>query len=274
MRYIERGGGHGSEHEVELSTIPTYTQTLDRSRGSTTPFIAVPGQSRPTAQSHGFIIYSDRRCPCAELPQRTRNGIHRAIQLLYSQLRICSPTLRSLGISGGPCFHAEIIVEDTPLLERLFQDGSHGPTRQTSLPLFSLPSAFLPPTGEHAAALPPVPPPANRAAQRRRLVGVGTSGRVDANADGAREQQGGPRIILDLGRGVAGGARGEATHHHHPADLSVEIRDRLVVRRMEGLPPLLVPLSPKGPWRCAPNDRQGTRPRMTLPPPPPLRRRW
>nr|CAB3482154.1 unnamed protein product [Digitaria exilis] len=42
----------------------------------------------------------------------------------YSQLRICSPTLRSIGISGGPCFYAEIIVEDTPLLERLFQDGS------------------------------------------------------------------------------------------------------------------------------------------------------
>ncbi|KAF8757365.1 hypothetical protein HU200_010880 [Digitaria exilis] len=80
-----RGGGHGSEHEVEPSTLPTYTQTLDRSRGSTTPFIVVPGQSRPTAQSHGFIIYSDRRCPCAELPQRTRNGIHRAIQLLYSR---------------------------------------------------------------------------------------------------------------------------------------------------------------------------------------------
>nr|CAB3505014.1 unnamed protein product [Digitaria exilis] len=33
MRYIERGGGHGSNHEVELSTLLTYTQTLDRSRG-------------------------------------------------------------------------------------------------------------------------------------------------------------------------------------------------------------------------------------------------
>ncbi|KAF8704002.1 hypothetical protein HU200_031485 [Digitaria exilis] len=58
MRYIERGGGHGSTHEVELSTLPTYTQTLDRSRGSTTSSIAVPGQSRPTAQGYGNR-YSD-----------------------------------------------------------------------------------------------------------------------------------------------------------------------------------------------------------------------
>nr|CAB3458227.1 unnamed protein product [Digitaria exilis] len=83
MRYIERGGGHGSNHEVELSTHPTYSKTLYRSRGSTTPSIAVPGQSRPTAQGYGNL-YSDRRCPCVELPQRTRYGIHIAIQLLYS----------------------------------------------------------------------------------------------------------------------------------------------------------------------------------------------
>ncbi|KAF8667525.1 hypothetical protein HU200_052721 [Digitaria exilis] len=73
-RYEERGGGHGSTHEVELSTHPTDTQTLDRSRGSTTTSTAVPGQSRSTTQ--GFLLYSDRRCPCADLPQRTCHGIN------------------------------------------------------------------------------------------------------------------------------------------------------------------------------------------------------
>nr|CAB3453952.1 unnamed protein product [Digitaria exilis] len=60
-RYKERGGDHGSTHEVELNTHPTDTQTLDRSRGSTTTSTAVPGQSLSTTQ--GFLIYSDRSCP-------------------------------------------------------------------------------------------------------------------------------------------------------------------------------------------------------------------
>nr|CAB3471289.1 unnamed protein product [Digitaria exilis] len=72
--WAPRGGGHGSTNEVELSTHPTDTQTLDRSRGSTTTSTAVPGQSRSTTQ--GFLIYSDRRCPCADLPQRTFHGIN------------------------------------------------------------------------------------------------------------------------------------------------------------------------------------------------------
>ncbi|KAF8669989.1 hypothetical protein HU200_051174 [Digitaria exilis] len=48
----------------------------------------------------------------------------------YSHLRISSRTLRSLGISGaddqpfqGHQFKGQVVIEDAPMLERLFQDG-------------------------------------------------------------------------------------------------------------------------------------------------------
>ncbi|KAF8669985.1 hypothetical protein HU200_051170 [Digitaria exilis] len=43
----------------------------------------------------------------------------------YSHLRISSQTLRSLGVSviDGHKFKGEVVIEDAPLLERLFQDG-------------------------------------------------------------------------------------------------------------------------------------------------------
>lgn len=41
----------------------------------------------------------------------------------YDNLRISSPTLQSLGVSGAHDFKGEVIVEDAPLLERFFQDG-------------------------------------------------------------------------------------------------------------------------------------------------------
>nr|CAB3482155.1 unnamed protein product [Digitaria exilis] len=46
----------------------------------------------------------------------------------YSHLRISSRTLRSLGVSviDGHKFKGEIVIEDAPLLERLFQDAAAG----------------------------------------------------------------------------------------------------------------------------------------------------
>ncbi|KAF8713457.1 hypothetical protein HU200_028232 [Digitaria exilis] len=75
-RYIERGGGHGSTHEVELSTLSTYTQTLDRSRGSTTPSIAVPVQSRWRPEGRRDLLRRATATAITTVAARAQNSLN------------------------------------------------------------------------------------------------------------------------------------------------------------------------------------------------------
>ncbi|KAF8690560.1 hypothetical protein HU200_040924 [Digitaria exilis] len=58
---------------------------LRRREAPPLPSSPFPAKAGGVLKSHGYIIYSDRRCPSADLHQRTRNGINRAIQHLYTR---------------------------------------------------------------------------------------------------------------------------------------------------------------------------------------------
>ncbi|KAF8712891.1 hypothetical protein HU200_028669 [Digitaria exilis] len=122
------------------SGCPTSTTASRSSSCATPPTLAsstgirleFPAAAAATAEL-GFPHLEQLTLKGVVVPESTLHGILsgcHALQSLvlhgntgfrYNHLRISSRTLRSLGISGGD--HGEVVIEDAPVLERIFQDG-------------------------------------------------------------------------------------------------------------------------------------------------------
>ncbi|KAF8685314.1 hypothetical protein HU200_044017 [Digitaria exilis] len=107
-RYKERGGGHGSTHEVELSTLPTYTQTLDRSRGLALRRREAPPRRPPPSLAKADLL---RRATATSSP----TVVARAQIFPNEPAMASTEPSKSLG-SPGARFTKEYLEEERELM--------------------------------------------------------------------------------------------------------------------------------------------------------------